>query len=120
LLFALFSWWPIIQSFVISFKSFDAHNPAASRWVGFENFRRVFVTDAEITAAAWRNMLLFVVLGIVVGYFLPVGLAILINEMRHANSLLRIVYYIPAVLPMVVVTLMWKMIFAPEEELLDA
>ncbi|MCX7017697.1 MAG: sugar ABC transporter permease [bacterium] len=118
--FALFSWWPIIQSFIISFQEYSTDSAKASRWIGLENFRQVLVVDSDITAVAWMNVLLFVALGILIGYFVPIVLGIAINEMRHANSFFRIAYYLPAILPMVVVTIMWKYIFTPEEGLLDA
>lgn len=119
-LFALFSWWPIVQSFLISFQEFSTDISKPTRWIGLENFRQVLVVDADVALTAWLNVLLFVVLGLLIGYFIPIALAIAINEMRHANSFFRIAYYIPAILPMVVVTIMWKYIFTPEEGLLDA
>jgi multiple sugar transport system permease protein len=119
-LFALFSWWPIVQTFLISFQDYSLDPAVRSRWVGLENFRQVLVVDADIAATAWFNVILFVVLGLLVGYLVPVVLAIAINEMRHCNSFFRIAYYIPAVLPLVVVTIMWKYIYTPEEGLLDS
>ncbi len=119
-LFALFSWWPILQSFLISFQEYSTQAGVQTRWVGFENFRQVLVVDRDITLAAWGNVILFVVLGLLVGFLVPVGLAIAINEMRHANAFFRIAYYVPAILPLVVVTIMWKYIFTPEEGLLDS
>ncbi|MBX7247049.1 MAG: sugar ABC transporter permease [Candidatus Sumerlaeaceae bacterium] len=119
-LFALFSWWPIIQTFVISFQDYSLDPKVPSRWVGLENFRQILFVDGEIAAAAWGNVLLFVVLALLVGYLIPVVLAIAINEMRHGNALFRIAYYIPVILPLVVVTIMWKYIYAPEEGLLDS
>lgn len=119
-LFALFSWWPIIQSFVISFQDYGGNPDAKPRWEGLQNFHQVLEVDSDVAAAAWFNVLLFVVMGLLVGYILPVLLAVAINEMRHANSFFRIAYYLPAVLPLVVVTIMWKYIYAPEEGLLDS
>lgn len=119
-LFSLFSWWPIVQSFRISFLAYSTDPGVEPVWVGLENFRQVLIVDGDIAFRAWTNVLLFVVLGILIGYLLPVALAIAINEMRHANSFFRIAYYVPAILPMVVVTILWKYIYTPEEGLLDA
>jgi multiple sugar transport system permease protein len=119
-LFALFSWWPIAESFVIAFRSYSPDPTQPSRWVGFENFRQVLVVDGDIALSAWLNVLLFVLLGLIIGYVIPIAMAIAINEMRHANSFFRIAYYIPAILPAVVVTIMWRFIYAPEEGLLDS
>lgn len=119
-LFSMFSWWPIAQTFVISFQEYSLDPDVPSRWVGLENFREVLVVDGDISATAWWNVIVFVVLGLIVGYIVPVVLAIAINEMRHCNSFFRIAYYIPAVLPLVVVTIMWKYIYTPDEGLLDS
>lgn len=120
MLFAFFSWYPIIQSFVISFQDYSLDPNVPSRWVGFENFRQVLIVDADVTITAWLNVLLFVVLGLLVGFFIPIGLAIALNEMRHANSFFRVAYYLPSILPMVVAVILWKHIYTPEEGLLDA
>jgi multiple sugar transport system permease protein len=120
LLFALFSWYPILQSFIISFQDYSLDPDIPSRWVGLENFRQVLIVDADVTLTAWINVLLFAGLGVLVGYFVPIVLAIAVNEMRHGNSFIRLAYYIPAVLPLVVASIMWKFIYAPEEGLLDS
>jgi multiple sugar transport system permease protein len=119
-LFALFSWWPIVESFIVAFRQYSPDPAQPSRWVGWENFYQVLVVDRDIALTAWLNVLLFVLLGLLVGFVVPIVLAIAINEMRHGNSLFRVAYYLPAVLPAVVVTIMWRFIYAPEEGLLDA
>lgn len=120
LLFATFSWWPIAKSFVISFQQYSTDPAVPSRFVGLDNFRQVLVVDRDIALDAWGNVLLFVILGLVVGYLIPIVLAITINEMRHANSFFRLAYYLPAILPLVVVTIMWRYIYTPEDGLLDS
>ena len=115
LLFALFSWWPIAKSFVISFQQYSTDPAVPSRFVGLDNFRQVLVIDGDIALDAWANVLLFVFLGLIVGYIIPIVLAIAINEMRHANSFFRLAYYLPAILPLVVVTIMWRYIYTPED-----
>lgn len=119
-LFALFSWWPILQSFIVAFRTYSPDPRQPSHWVGLENFRQVLFVDGDIAATVWLNVLLFVVLGLVVGYIVPIVLAIALNEMRHLNSFFRVAYYLPAILPAVVVTIMWRFIYAPEEGLLDS
>ncbi|MGI8908658.1 MAG: carbohydrate ABC transporter permease [Candidatus Sumerlaeaceae bacterium] len=119
-LFALFSWGPILESFIVAFRAYSPDPTQPSRWVGLENFRQVLVVDRDIAAIAWLNVLLFVILALLVGYIIPILLAIGVNEMRHGNSFLRVAYYLPAILPAVVVTIMWRFIYAPEEGLLDS
>src|SRR5688500_2151588 len=96
LLFALVSWWLIVESFIVAFRVYSPDPTQPSRWAGLENFRQVLVVDCDVAATAWLNVLLFVVLGILVGFVIPVVLAIAINEMRHGISFFRIAYYLPA------------------------
>jgi multiple sugar transport system permease protein len=68
----------------------------------------------------WYNILVFVVLALLIGYLIPVILAIAINEMRHCKTYLRLGYYLPLIIPLVVVAIMWKYIYSPDEGLLDS
>ena len=111
LFFALFSWWPIIWNVIISFQDFSINPNKKTVWIGLQNYRDLFA-DPNFSAA-WRNVLLFVFLALLIGYFVPIMLAILINEMRHAKGLLRLGYYLPAILPVVVISLIWKFLYHP-------
>ena len=109
ILFALFSWWPISWSMVISFMDYNVNQP--SGWVGLENYR--FLLDDPSFPIAWRNVIMFVGLALIIGFFIPVILAITINEMRHLKGFLRLGYYLPAILPVVVISLIWKYLYNP-------
>ena len=111
LLFCLFSWWPICWSVVISFQHYSINPNIPTTWAGLENYQ--FLFDDPNFYTAWKNVLLFVFLALVIGYFIPVMLAILINEIRHAQGLLRLGYYLPAILPVVVISLIWKYLYNP-------
>ncbi len=111
LLFTFFSWWPIIWSVFISFHYYSVNPNEPMRWVGLENYREL-LQDPNF-AIAWRNVLLFVVLALIIGYFIPIILAILINEVRHTRGFLRLGFYLPTILPVVVVSLIWKFIYDP-------
>lgn len=114
-LFLYFSWIPIFKGFVISFQKYNIIGE--SEFVGLANFERLLKHD--LFYRAWGNTLLFVALGLAVGYFVPVGLAIAINEMRHLRSFFRVSYYLPAVLPLVVTAILWKGIYNVDSGLLN-
>ncbi|MCX7000366.1 MAG: sugar ABC transporter permease [Candidatus Sumerlaeota bacterium] len=113
ILFATFAWLPILWSVVISFQHFSINPNEKSTWAGFQNYKDLFEDPTFMTA--WGNVLLFVGLALVIGYFIPVILAILINEIRHAKGVLRLGYYLPAILPVVVISLIWKFLYHPGE-----
>ena len=111
LFFLVFSWIPIVWSVIISFQHYSVNPDEAPSWAGLENYRYLF-NDPSFYAA-WRNVLLFVILALLIGYFIPVILAILVNEMRRCQGLLRLGYYLPAILPVVVISLIWKYLYHP-------
>lgn len=88
------------------------------QFVGWENFNMIL--SDPLFAQSWVNTLLFVVFGLVVGYLLPIFLAIGINELRHFKNFMRLGYYLPVILPLVVVTIMWKFLYLPEEGFFDS
>jgi multiple sugar transport system permease protein len=109
LIFALFAWYPILRGFVISFQRIDLLG--APRWVGFANFRLVLADPLFYTA--WRNTLQFTLLALLLGYLVPIALAIAVNEMRHARSFFRLAFYLPVILPPMVAVLLWKWFYDP-------
>lgn len=109
LLFALFSWWPILRGFVVSFQRIDLINPP--QWIGLENFRLVLNDPLFVTA--WRNTIQFTLLALLLGYLLPVVLAIAVNEMRHGRGYFRLAFYLPVILPPMVTVLLWRWFYDP-------
>ena len=54
---------------------------AGSKWVGFDTFRKVF-KDADF-ARAIRNSVVFNLLDLLVGFPMPIILALILNELRY-------------------------------------
>lgn len=94
LCFALFYWYPMIRGVVMSFQHTKR---GVTTWVGWDNYIRI-VHDVSFWAA-WRNTLYFTVLAMVLGFAVPFFVAILFNELRHAKGYLRILVYLPVMLP---------------------
>ncbi|MFJ7215793.1 carbohydrate ABC transporter permease [Amycolatopsis sp. NPDC098790] len=107
--FALFSWYPIVRGVLLSFQQVDFVNPPT--WVGFDNFQRLF--EDPLFGVAWRNTLLFTGLALVFGFAVPFLTAVLLNELRHAKAFFRLAVYLPVMLPPVVTALMWKWFYDP-------
>jgi multiple sugar transport system permease protein len=115
LLFAAFAWYPIVRGFVISFQRVDLINPPV--WVGLANFRLV-VSD-PLFSQAWGNTIQFTLLALLLGYLAPVILAIAVNEMRHGRSYFRLAFYLPVILPPMVVVILWKWFYDPGPGLIN-
>ncbi|MBP2331133.1 multiple sugar transport system permease protein [Kibdelosporangium banguiense] len=114
--FALFSWYPIVRGILLSFQEVNFVDPP--RWVGFENFERLFADP--LFGRAWLNTLEFTAIALVLGFAVPFVTAVLLNELRHAKAFFRIAVYLPVMLPPVVVAMLWKWIYNPGPGLANA
>lgn len=113
--FALFSWWPIARSLRLSFEQTNLVGP--SEWVGLDNFERVL--DDPLLWTAVQNTGMFAVLALLIGFPVPLFLAVLISELKKGGTLFRILVYLPVTIPPVVSVLLWKLFYEPEDGLFN-
>jgi multiple sugar transport system permease protein len=92
--FAMFSWWPMVRAFIMSFQR---TRRGVTTWVGWTNYERIWQDPAF--GAAWHNTIEFTLLALVFGYAMPFLIAVLFNEFRHAQGFLRVLVYLPVMLP---------------------
>ena len=93
-LFFIFTILPIISSVALSFTDFDA--VSMPKFVGLENYFRMFTSD-EVMPVALKNTVLFAVFIGPCGFALSFFLAWIINEFgRSARSILSFLFYSPA------------------------
>lgn len=105
--FGVFSWGPIIQSVVMSLR--QTNLVTASEFVGLDNFAAVLSDPLLWTAV--RNTLWFALLALLLGYPVPLVVAVLISEVRKRRGLFAALAYLPVVVPPVVAVLLWKFFF---------
>jgi multiple sugar transport system permease protein len=106
--FAFFSWYPMCREIVMSFQQ---RHLGVTSWAGWENYRRIFADPTFWTA--WRNTAEFTVLALIVGYLVPFFVAILLNELRHAKGYLRVLVYLPVMLPPTSALLLFAYFYDP-------
>ncbi|ODU65529.1 MAG: ABC transporter permease [Micrococcales bacterium 70-64] len=106
IVFAVFSWSPIIRSFIMAFQK---TNLITTSWVGLDNFQRVL--SDPLLGTAIVNTLYFAVLALVFGFPVPLLLAVLMSEVKRAKGLYSALAYLPVVIPPVVAVLLWKFFY---------
>ena len=111
IIFGLFSWWPIVRSLAMSLQHIQFGS--APQWVGLDNFARVLADPILGTAAG--NTLQYVVLSVLIGFPVPIIVAVFIGELRRARSFASALAYLPVVIPPAVAVLLWKQFYAPDE-----
>jgi multiple sugar transport system permease protein len=110
ILFALFAWYPIVKAIQMSFHNVSLMG--ASTWVGIENYQLMLRDPAF--SIAWSNSFQFASWSILLGFFVPIGVAVFIREMRFAQGFFRIVYFLPTVVPGAIAIIIWRFIYDPD------
>jgi multiple sugar transport system permease protein len=107
IVFGVFSWSPIVQSVVMSFQRTNL--VSTPEWVGIDNFVNV-LSDPNLGVAI-ANTLYFAVLALILGFPLPLILAVMMSEVRRGKGLYSALAYLPVVIPPVVAVLLWKVFY---------
>ena len=115
LCFSFFSWFPIVREVIMSFQK--PVYGGGNTWAGFANYVRIF--HDPTFWQAWRNTLEFTVLALVIGYAVPFFVAILLNELRHARGYLRVLVYLPVMLPPATALVLFSYFYNPQYGLFD-
>ena len=102
---------PILLTFVLAFTNARLISPQPARFIGFDNFVRLF--DSETFWASLRNTVIFAIVIVPVQSALALGLALLINVKMRGINFFRTVYFLPVVTSIVVVSILWLFLYQP-------
>lgn len=105
-LIAIFSAYPLINSFVLSFT--NSSGSGYGDFVGFDNFVELF--NDPVFWICIKNVLIFTVVGIVCGNLMTILLAeLLFNiKFKKTSAFLRVLFILPVLVPGVVIYLVWE------------
>ncbi len=81
------------------------------QYVGIKNYVDVF-RHPDFTPAL-INTFKYTLWSLVIGFLVPIILAIIINEIRKGKSLFKMSVYLPNIVPGMAMVLMWGFIFRP-------
>ncbi len=100
---------PVILAFALSFTNARLISPNPPRLVGFDNFARAF-TDPVFLQSAW-NTFVFALVVVPVQAAFALLLAVLVNRSVRGVTFFRVVFFIPVVTSIVVVSILWKFMY---------
>ena len=112
ILFAFFVWEPMLYGVVLSFSKLRAFDIVG--FAGLENYRYVF--SHPYFAKALLNTVQYAFWSLIIGYLVPIIVAIILNEVVHAQRFFKFVAYFPALVPAVAALLMWQFLLTPGQE----
>ncbi len=107
--FLVFTIYPILWTFRWSFFYYN-QVPSQTRFIGLDNFITMFTQDFTYLKA-WGNTLLFAVCKIPLEISLAVLLAVILNTKIKGSNFFRTIYYLPNVISMAIIGLIFSNIF---------
>jgi ABC-type sugar transport system permease subunit len=114
---AAFLLYPIGYSLSLSLHEWDGYTPRWGSFVGFENYRAL-AGDEVFWRATW-NSVVFVVVRTPLEVGFGFLLALLLNRRLALRSLLRTFFFVPVVMSLIVVTIIFQRVFEPNTGLLN-
>jgi raffinose/stachyose/melibiose transport system permease protein len=103
--------YPAVSSLFFSLTNWDGLS-ATYDFVGLDNYAKLPSDPVVVTAV--RNNLIWTVVTIAVPTVIGLGLAIALNGKVHGKPILRLIFYTPAVLPLVSIASIWGWLYNPQ------
>ena len=118
-LYGTFALFPLLQLVLMSLWRWNGITPQ-HEWIGLANYRTL-VHDGHAISALWHNLIWVALasLPIIAGLLL----AVLLHSGRfgvRGQSVYRVIFFLPYVLPIVVVAFIWQIIYNPTTGALNA
>jgi len=104
--------FPTVYMYIVAFQKFDPSNPAASQWIGFDNFARL-LSDDKFHNALYRTFE-FTFFAVSIEFALGLGFALLVDKHIRNLNFIKTVLLIPMMLPPICVAIVWKLMYAPQ------
>lgn len=112
LIFTVFIFWPTIHSSYLSFFKYNIITITSPDFVGLKNYK--FLFNDEVFWTSIKNTVIFVISTVPVKMALGIMIAMLLNrkDLRF-KTFYRTCFYIPVVISMVAISIVWMLLFNP-------
>jgi multiple sugar transport system permease protein len=110
--FLLLTLGPLAFGLYSSFTKWDIIS--SPRWVGLENYIRMFGGGDRLFFRALRVTLLYTLMSAPIHIVLDVIIASLLNMKLKGTNVFRAIFYLPYILPVVATIVLWSWVFNPD------
>ena len=118
ILFTVFMVIPTINVFRMSLYKWGGYS-ANQEFVGLDNFKKLFA-DPKFYQSFQNTILLIVIVTIITFAFALVFAAILSREKIKGQNFFRVIFYIPNILSVVVISAIFSAIYDPNNGMLNS
>ena len=119
LLLGIFVYIPLVVNFFYSTQNFSAFSPTKT-FVGLANYKEM-LTDPVIRTAIVNNIW-YCVISVIFQVGLSLCIAAVLEDklLRHVSTMLRTMYFLPVLISMTVVALLFSFVYHPKIGLINA
>lgn len=100
---------PIIIGLSYSFCEMKGFSPIG--FAGLDNFISV-IRDTAFTKTL-INTVMYTVWSLVIGFWVPIFVAVIVNELVHFRGTLKVMMYLPCIVPSLAASLIWYFFYQP-------
>lgn len=110
ILWAIWFFYPFIQSFFISFQQFDFSNMDQAKFIGLDNYKKLFVNNPEFLSAIGHTILI-VLIAVPVQTILALIVAVALNGDVKGKGIFRTIYIIPNIISGIAAATVFMILF---------
>jgi len=103
---------PVLLCFILAFTNARLVSPEPTRFIGLDNFSRLF--QDPLFWKSLRNTFYFAIVVVPLQSAFALVLALLVNSQHKGTNIFRTLYFIPVVTSIVVVSILWRFMYQPE------
>ncbi|WP_252312163.1 carbohydrate ABC transporter permease [Sinobaca sp. H24] len=118
ILLGLFLFLPALLTIYYAFTDYYLLTPDQRQFVGLRNFTQIF--GDPVFLRSLQNITIFVVGIIIFQVGMSLGLALLINKQRRGNIFLKVAFFSPVVMSLVVISVLWLYLLNPTDGLVNS
>ncbi|MCU6708668.1 sugar ABC transporter permease [Paenibacillus sp. J5C_2022] len=116
LLFGFTILLPIVMTFAFSFYDWNGYGEMT--FTGMDNYARAL--QDRVYLDSYGHILIYIVSTVFLEVLVGLGLAGLITMKRRGSGLFRIAFFTPVMLPMIVVSFLWKFVYNSDFGLINS
>lgn len=105
--------YPIIQSFIYSLVKWNGFGDM--KFVGFKNYIALFINNKDMFPQSVLNSFKLVAASVFIQLPIALTFALILANGIKGESFFRTVYFIPVILPSIVIGQLWKNIYYPTD-----
>ena len=113
LIYIIFEVLPALLTIYFSFHDWNGIQSVPLQFVGMKNYAKLFSNKAFLISI--RNVLLYVLIGLLTQLPIGFGLGIAIYNAKYGKRFLKASFFIPMILSVTAVSLLWYFIYFPTD-----